>query len=178
MAAALLCVVFAALPLAGSLPVLLPPAPSPPKYHTQQQPQQHPQQHHQQHPGSLHPQQRGCVAFDPVPPMRQALAVAREIKARGGFPFSAVIMNASSCPPMVLASGSNNSTYNAIWHAEMVAMTNLSNLHPTTPVASMGKDLVLVVTAELTDCDKGFQWPDRCKSYKDVIEWYLLRKSA
>lgn len=80
--------------------------------------------------------------------MRVVLARAQQIKAHGGFPFSAAILNGSACPPTIMALGDNNSTYNAIWHAEMVTMTNMSNLHPTTPMTAMAQDLVLVVTAE------------------------------
>jgi tRNA(Arg) A34 adenosine deaminase TadA len=81
------------------------------------------------------------VGFDPEPFMQRAIALAL---ASSAAPFGAVIVNTSSVPPAIVAEGSNNSTRDAVLHAEIVAITNLANRYGRVD----GRDLALITTAE------------------------------
>eukprot|EP00045_Choanoeca_perplexa_P008512 m.79565 g.79565 ORF g.79565 m.79565 type:complete len:213 (-) comp14518_c0_seq5:70-708(-) len=96
----------------------------------------------------LHDSQHPLRTFDPNPYMQLALIAAHQAP---GAPFGAIIVNISTPEaPTVLATGSNNATYNPTWHAEIVAIDEASLVleRRNIKLADVGHQLALITTAE------------------------------
>jgi len=78
--------------------------------------------------------------------MRQCIDLANEAVERGGSPYGALIADPSIS--RVIATGRNNASSNPIWHGEMSAINNLSNILEGTSVYEIAPSLELYTTAE------------------------------
>jgi len=77
--------------------------------------------------------------------IRRTIELAKEAVAAGGSPYGALIVDPEL--GQIIAEGSNNASHNPIWHGEMSAIKNLSDLS-SKPVYAIASSLELYTSAE------------------------------
>lgn len=90
--------------------------------------------------------------------MRRCIQLAEEAQAAGGSPYGALI--ADPTRGIIVVEGSNHAAHNPIWHGEMAAINNLSQvLPPNKSVYSVASGLELYTTAEpCSMCMSAISW--------------------
>ena len=105
--------------------------------------------------------------------MRRAIELAQAAQRAGGDPYGAVIADPRIA--RIVAEGRNNASSDPIWHGEMSAITNLSNLHGD--VYAIAGSLELYTTAEPCPmCMSAIVWSGFAAVYYGTSIPYLVEQ--